>query len=55
MKNLSRRLAQWFRKMDQLIEERVEEIVELNASQNEMRSASHEAYASDTSPLTDRK
>jgi len=55
MNNTTNRFTEWIRKMDQLIEDRVQEIIELNAPQYEMNAVNKENYVLNTSPLTDSK
>lgn len=55
MKNLITRFTEWIQKLDRLIQKRVDEIIELNTSQNEMSATNHESYAQNKSPLTDKK
>jgi hypothetical protein len=55
MNNTINGFTEWIRKMDQLIEDRVQEIIELNAPQYEMNAVKNENYALNNSPLTERK
>jgi hypothetical protein len=45
----------WIRKIDQHIEDRVQEIIELNAPQDEMNAVKNENHILNNSPLTERK
>ncbi len=55
MDKTSNSFTGWIHKMDQHIEDRVQEIIELNAPHDEMNAVKNENYILNNSPLTERK